>query len=257
MYLRGRTPSGEAAKGVALADATIREADLVNVSNFHDRTVLVDTGVPPEKIVVMPFGMSRARRRVFDLRRDGVAGTPVVVFIGRFDRRKGAGDLPLIAAGISRGMPGTRFRLLGTGLSRKTVLACFPRELAGRVEVVEQYSSADLPALLDGCSAGILPSYVEGFPFAALEMLAASIPVIAYDAPGAPMMLEERYLVPRGDAAGMADKIVALLSSPGGMAEAASRAREVSRMFRWESIAAETADIYMRRAVALREGQPA
>lgn len=257
IYLRGRTPSGEAEKGVERANATIGEADLVNVSNFHDRTVLVDAGVPPEKIVVLPFGMSRNRRKVFDLCRAGVAGTPVVVFIGRFDRRKGAKDLPLIAARISRKIPEARFRILGTGLSRKTVLACFPARLAGRVEVVERYASADLPALLDGCSVGILSSYVEGFPFAVLEMLSASIPVIAYDAPGAPMMLEERYLVPCGDTAGMAEKIAGLLSSSVDLAEAALRAGEVSRRFRWEDIAVETADIYTRRTAALMKGQPA
>jgi glycosyltransferase involved in cell wall biosynthesis len=254
MYLRGRTPSSEAEKGIALADATIREADLVNVSNFRDRSALIAAGVPPGKIIVMPFGMSLLRRNALALRPRSVAGDPVVLFIGRFNRRKGAADIPAIAAGISRGIPRACFRLLGTGFSGRSVLASFPATLANRVDVVESYFSAELPSLLEGCSVGIMPSYVEGFPFALLEMLAAAIPVIAYDAPGASMMLEERYLVPRGDSAAMAGRVVSLLASPEKHAEAAAKAVDVSRFFAWERIAAETADIYERRVRVLREG---
>ena len=38
-------------------------------------------------------------------------------------------------------------------------------------------------------SAGAFPSHCEGFPFGVLEMLAAGLPVVAYRAPGAPMMI--------------------------------------------------------------------
>ena len=72
----------------------------------------------------------------------------------------------------------------------------FPKKLRGYIEVIPQFHPDELPILLSSCSLGIFPSYLEGFAFGVLEMLAAALPVIAYDTPGAPMMVPEQYLVP-------------------------------------------------------------
>ena len=58
---------------------------------------------------------------------------------------------------------------------------------------------------------GLFPSYFEGFPFGVLEMLAAGLPVAAYDAPGAPMMVPAEWLAPRGDAHALAARLAWML----------------------------------------------
>ncbi len=95
--------------------------------------------------------------------------------------------MPRIVERVVHDAPGTRFRLLGTsGMfpSADDVQRCFPRDLRRYVEVVPTYDPAELPGLLADCAMGFFPSYLEGFAFAVLEMLAASLPVVAYDVPG-------------------------------------------------------------------------
>ena len=101
---------------------------------------------------------------------------------------------------------------------------------------------------------GFFPSYLEGFPFAVLEMLAASLPVVAYDVPGPRMMLDRDDLVAAGDADAMAGRIAALLRDPLALIEAQREARRRAERFRWEDIASSTASVYAERLAHDRSG---
>jgi glycosyltransferase involved in cell wall biosynthesis len=229
------------------ADRTVREADLVNVSNDDDAELLAGRGVARERIVVLPYGLSAERRAAFEELTPERPHAGVVAFVGTFDWRKGAADLPAIVEGVVAAAPGTRFRLLGTsGMFRTAgdVLARFPRRLRSQVEVAPFYAADELPGLLAECAVGVFPSYLEGFPFAVLEMLAASLPVIAYDAPGAPMLLPEGWLAAPGDTAATVRKLADLLGDEDELRSARCEARERSRKFDWETIAARTRDRY-------------
>src|SRR5262249_23617696 len=61
---------------------TVEQSDLVNVANHDDKTELVRRGVPPQKIVVLPYGISRARRPAFDAVPSDPPSEPRVAFIG-------------------------------------------------------------------------------------------------------------------------------------------------------------------------------
>ena len=78
-------------------------------------------------------------------------------------------------------------------------------------------------------------------------MMAAGLPVIAYAAPGPPMMLPPQYLVGIGDAVAMGDKVVALLRDQAALTEAGAWGKERSKAFLWKDIARQTADIYLER----------
>lgn len=244
---KGAGRRSDRAEMSAFADRTVREADLVNVSNDDDAELLARRGVPSERIVVLPYGLSAERRAAFDALTPGRPHAGVVAFVGTFDWRKGAADLPAIVAGAVAELPGTRFRLLGTrGMFRTAgdVLARFPRRLRPHVEVAPFYAADELPGLLSDCAAGVFPSYLEGFPFGVLEMLAASLPVVAYDAPGAPMLLPQTWLAEPGDTAATARKLAGLLGDEEELQAARSEARARSREFDWASIAARTRDEY-------------
>lgn len=229
------------------ADVTVHAADLVNVLNYDDRAELVSFGVPAEKIVVIPVGMSRARRPLFDAVSSAPPAEPKVAFVGTFDNRKGAADFPRIVSEVCAAVPGVKFRLLCTFRGEADVLASFPKRLRSEVEVIPLCSPEKLHEMLAPCSIGVFPSYLEGFPFAVLEMLAASIPVIAYDSPGPPMMLPPEHLVTPGDTRAMSGKVIELLKDKARLAAARARARESSRPFCWQSIARQTSDVYAER----------
>lgn len=240
----GRKAAAQRLQQIERARVTVSEADLVNVANQDDRDELVRRGIPEEKIVVIPYGLSRRLRAGFD----GVSSTspaePRVAFIGTFDARKGATDFPGIVSDLCAAVPGVRFRLLGTGLNVGAVLAHFPRRLRGRLEIIPRYTAEELPGLLMQCSVGIFPSYIEGFGFGVLEMLAASIPVVAYNSPGPPMMLPPELLVPRGDIRAMSGRVIELLKDKEQLAAERLRAKRRSQDFCWRTIARQTARIY-------------
>jgi glycosyltransferase involved in cell wall biosynthesis len=245
--LKGASRRRELAMTVRLAHATLAQADLVNVSNDDAKKDLIDVGLPPQKLVVLPYGLSRRSRALFRRVPSEPPGEPLIGFVGTFDFRKGAMDFPQIVERIVHWSPSARFRLVGTkGMfkTQKQVLLFFPRSLRSRIEVVPRFHPDELAELLAPCAIGVFPSYVEGFPFGVLEMLAASMPVIAYRSPGAPMMLPHEYLVEPGDVGAMSRKVVALLHDESVLADARAWARRRSEDFSWQPIAAETARVY-------------
>ncbi len=247
--IRGRQRSRDMAEVVAMADQTMLGADLVNVSNTHDREQLLRRGIDSGKIFVLPFGLNRADRQGLEsVPLDVPSGQPTVCFIGTFDERKGAGDFPSLVEEVSRSIPRVRFKLLGTaGLLRtaEQVFARFPTRLRAALEVVPSFPAQDLPNLLPDCWVGVFPSYLEGFPFAVLEMLAAALPVVAYDAPGPPMMLPDKWLVPAGDVKTLAHRLIGWLTAePPALRAIRIEARALSQPFRWDEIGRRTISVY-------------
>jgi glycosyltransferase involved in cell wall biosynthesis len=235
-------------KNIRIAQTTFVNSDLVNIANEDDKLELLNNGISQSKICVIPYGISRSRRPLFDLVSSDLPTNPKVAFVGTFDNRKGASDFPGIVEKISNHIPNITFRLIGTKglyISDIDVLKCFPPEIRNKIEVIPRFEPNDLPNLLSDCSLGIFPSYIEGFGFGVLEMLAASLPVIAYNAPGPPMMLPEEYLVDRGDSDLMAKKVVSLLNNSKNLYSARIWAKQRSQQFCWQKIARQTSDIYL------------
>jgi glycosyltransferase involved in cell wall biosynthesis len=229
---------------IARAHITVVEADLVNVANSDDKSELVRCGVSADKIVVIPYGIGRDRRALFDAVSAAAPASPLIGFIGTFEGRKGATDMPAIVRSVCEAISEARFRLMGTLMDGDRILRAMPRRLRSRIEVYSRYAPEDLPMLLAPCSVGIFPSYIEAFGFGVLEMLAACVPVVAYDSPGPSMMLPPEWLVPRGDVSAMSSLVVGLLRDQHKLQHARREARELSRAFDWPSIAQTTAETY-------------
>lgn len=238
------------------AGLTIESADLINVSNRHDRIELLGRGVPDEKIITLPYGMSETRRQLFNQVSDVIpSGPPTIAFVGTFDYRKGAREIPEIWKRVKAAVPQARLRLLGTaGLmqSEAEVRACFSSGANESIEVYPRFDPKLLPQLLNDCSVGMFPSWLEGFGFGVLEMLAAAIPVVAYDAPGPPEMLGPEDLVAPGNINALADRLIHWLTHPHELQRARTEARDRSRVFNWKSIAEQTRKAYEKSLQSLR-----
>jgi glycosyltransferase involved in cell wall biosynthesis len=244
--LTGRGESKRRQERINRAHTAVSEADLVNVLNYDDERELLHCGIPKEKIVVIPNGLSQEQRARFDKVSSEIPQKPVVAFIGTFDPRKGGTDFPVIVKEVCSTIPDARFRLMGTIKDKSKVSAVFPEQLRRQIEVVPHYRCEDLPELLASCSVGVFPSYIEGFGLGVLEMLAASIPVVAYNAPGPPMMLPPEYLVPRGDTKAMSGKVIELLQNKNKLMSARRWAKQRSQDFCWQQIARQTSEAYSR-----------
>ena len=226
---------------------TLQQADLVQAINNDDKSEIISRGIEPDKVIVVPNGIDRSRRVLFDRVSATPPLKPKIAFVGTFDFRKGALDFPKIVKLVSMSIPQVKFRLLGTsGLYRteKEVLNFFPKQLRSYLEIIPSYPAHELPQLLSDCSVGIFPSYLEGFGFGILEMLSASIPVFAYDVPGPSMMLSQEYLMPAGDFETLGNGVINLLKNPQKLAQSREQARERSHDFSWEKTARELDVIY-------------
>jgi glycosyltransferase involved in cell wall biosynthesis len=233
-------------------DASFRHADLANVCNVDElRFARERLGVPHERGLVLPFGLHDPRRAAFATARAATASkAPVVATVGFWDRRKGAFEWPEILRAVHRRRADVRFRFLGTGFSQDSVRRALGYGADDRVEVIPKFASDDLPRLLATAQLGAFPSHVEGFPFGVLEMLAAGLPVVAYDAPGARETvprLDPDLLTPVGDPAAFAGQLLRLLDDAGERARLGSRAREIADAYAWSEIAARTAAEYAAR----------
>jgi glycosyltransferase involved in cell wall biosynthesis len=237
------------------ANLTLAGADLVNLCTVKERDMLVAHGHPADKMLIFPHGMFPERLAAFMSDPSVLPDRPVVGFVGTFDPRKGMCEFPALVEQVATRIPQVKFRLLGTaGMVQDAagVRGHFPRRLWPRLEISPRFDPADLPRLLEGVSVGVFPTRVEGFGYGVLEMLAAAVPVVAYDAPGPDSMLAGEFLVRVGDHAQMAEKVAALLDSPVRLRAAREWARSRAGDFHWEEIAARTADAYARLVARFR-----
>jgi glycosyltransferase-like protein len=111
-----------------------------------------------------------------------------VLAVGGIEPRKGSLELLDAYAELSRRQPGVRLVIAGgaTLFDYRDYRARWEqraRELAIAPAVLGPVAEADLPSLVAAASAFAFPSTKEGFGLAAMEALAAGVPVIASDLP--------------------------------------------------------------------------
>lgn len=164
---------------------------------------LARLGVPDGKLEVLPHYLPSNGARAAP-HEGGYA-----VAAGRFAPEKGFA-LAIDAAAAS----GVPLKLAGAGpleqeLRRRAADAAAPVEFTGVLE------REDLDRLIAGAAMAVVPTAgSESFGFAALEAMAAGLPVVATHAGALPEMLGDERCVARGDAQALADRMRALWDDP-------------------------------------------
>ena len=111
-------------------------------------------------------------------------------------------DINLIIAGDGFERPDLEKLAQGLGIGDKT-------QFLGWV------ANKELPRYFRGCAVSVIPSLEEGFGIPAAEAMGCEVPVVATDAGGVPEVVENGvtgYVVPKGDAAALANAIDRLLA---------------------------------------------
>ena len=185
----------------------------------------------------------------------------VVLYVGRFDRRKG---IETLVRAVSRSLfPGLAdIRLIIAGGSRPGQSDGIERE---RIEqIVDEVGLRDyttfpgqldrneLPYYYGAANLCVVPSHYEPFGLVAIEAMASRIPVIASEVGGLKFTVvpeQTGLLCPPKDDLAFAKAIDRILSNPTWERELGEAARQrVETMFSWQGVARQLSTLYTSMA---------
>ena len=198
-------------------DRALRRVDAIQVENpwmlDYARSLnqgrAVDIRYAPPGVDATAFQPATARDLVHD---------PYILCVGRLnDPRKNIGLLLDAYLHLPANLVATtRMVLAGkTAPPRDFWAGAANAGVAGRITFVEQPGLAELVRLYQGASVFALPSDEEGFGVVVIEAMACGIPVVATRCGGPDGIITEGrdgYLVDRGDAQALAERLVLLLT---------------------------------------------
>ena len=135
---------------------------------------------------------------------------------GRLVELKGIEYLVATAAALRREFPALRVEIAGSGPQREKLETAVAH--AGLKEQVKFLGwTDDLAPVLARWDVYVMPSLEEGFPIAALDAMAAGLPVVATSVGGVPELIEDGktgWLVEPRDADALASRLRVLLANP-------------------------------------------
>ncbi len=171
--------------------------------------------------------------------------SPSILFVGRLERRKGAGVLLEALPWIVEQVPEAQVTIVGEGPERPAL-----QSAAGSLPVrfVGSQDPEGLAARMEDAAIVCAPSLGgESFGIVLLEAMAAGRPVVAGAIPGYAAVLrggEDGVLVPPGDAKALAGALIDLLNDPARRHAFATGGPERARRYSWDVVAAEIEDAY-------------
>jgi glycosyltransferase involved in cell wall biosynthesis len=166
------------------------------------------------------------------------------LYVGRLKRYKGV-ELALraLASVRARGLA-ARLEIAGTGDHRRALEALAGElGLAGAVTFHGFVTEAQKLGLLRRAWANVFPSPKEGWGITVVEAAACGTPSLASDSPGLRDSVRHGrtgFLVPHGDVAALAARMLELATSAALVGELGGEARRFAEGLTWERAAADT-----------------
>ena len=218
-------------------------AVLIGSASFRDE-VVGHHGTDPARFTVVPGATDTARFMPGERALGSLRRTPVLLFHGRIDRRKGV--LDLLEAYDRLRTDGRRLLVSGIGPDLDEVR----RRVRGRRDVtLTGYMSPDeAPAVYRRADVFVSPTYSEGFSNTILEAMASGLPVVSTSTVGVVDCLRHEdngLLHEPGDVAGLAQCLDRLLDDEPLRSRLATTALdEVRREYSWPVLARRVDGVY-------------
>jgi glycosyltransferase involved in cell wall biosynthesis len=203
---------------------------------------LIARGVPRDHVRVIHPGVDSRRFTPGPPGRRSTA--PNFLYVGRLKRYKGI-SLAIEALGLARKQrPDLRLEIAGTGDYRAELERLVHRLDLERAVTFHGFVSEERKIdLMRWAWANVFPSPKEGWGITVIEAAACGTPSLASDSPGLRDSVrhgETGFLVPHGDVAGLAARMIELSDTPSLVARLGERARRFAEGLTWERTAGET-----------------
>ncbi|GIG36019.1 glycosyltransferase family 4 protein [Cellulomonas pakistanensis] len=232
-----------------------RSAGLVPISGAMQRwTEEAFAGLPPARVVRNCIDVAHVRRAAGTaaLPAGWPAGDdPMVLFLGRLERRKGVTDAFAAFAEVARRHPTARLVLAGASGDRRfepdraALLAALPAEARDRVTWLGHVDDDTLYRAVREAAVTMCPSRWEGFGNAALEAKAIGAAVVVTTGSGYDDFCtdgEDALMVPPADPAALARALLRLLEDPVLAASLGARAAAGAEHWTADPVAADLLD---------------
>jgi phosphatidylinositol alpha-mannosyltransferase len=202
----------------------------------------------PGDYKVIPNGVDVDRfRRAVPLSR-WQDGTPNVLFVGRFEPRKGVLDILKAHRILRRDGLESRLLLVGGGPQEREARRYVATRRLGGVEFLGRVSDAVRDQLFKTADVYVSPATGrESFGIVLLEAMAAGVPIVCSDIHGFKGVVrrnEQALLVPPRDSEALAAALAHLLRDPVLRERMGRSGRERAAQFGWENITAKVEDYY-------------
>ncbi|MFF4343618.1 glycosyltransferase family 4 protein [Kitasatospora sp. NPDC001540] len=195
--------------------------------------------VPDDRIHVIPNGVAEHWfRPVAAPRPDGPLR---VLFVGRLNVQKRV-DRLLEAVALARAP--LAVRIAGDGELRAELTARAAELGLDDVEFTGALDADRLRAAHAWADAFVLPSDKEGMPLAALEAMAAALPVVATEVPGNRELLDGTGLLTAPEPAALAAALDRLAADRQLRADLAARSARTAAGHGWEHVTARVEEVY-------------
>jgi phosphatidylinositol alpha-1,6-mannosyltransferase len=226
---------------------------VVTGSEFAVRQLRAELGVRTDHVSVVPYGVdprfAPAPRPPALVARHGLAGKPVVLFLGGLKPRKNLFLLLDVWREVVAARPDCRLVIAGDGPLRKALVArAAAHGLAETVVFTGYVPEREKPAHYNLADVFFFPSAMEGFGLAIGEAMSSGLPVVASDRGSIPELLangEGGFLCDPAQPGAFVARLLTLLADPALRAAFGRANRErVEQRFRWDRCARETRRVY-------------
>ncbi|MGR3304135.1 MAG: glycosyltransferase family 4 protein [Candidatus Scalindua sp.] len=200
-------------------------ADYVLVGSDYVRETLVENGVTPARLIVLPYGADTAS--FYPLPKDDNSIFRIL-FVGGISQRKGIKYL--LEAFKRLDLPNTELVLVGSIIGSDKGLKSY-RDIFKHIPHVPHFK---IHTLFQSADIFIYPSLHEGSAIAIYEALASGLPVITTPNAGSVVRNdEEGFIVPIRNVEGLMEKILLLYKDRDLRESMSKKARERAETFTW------------------------
>jgi len=226
-------------------------AALTETEADESRALWAALGVPFPGVTIIPNGVAEDFAVSGDLRpRYNLGEGPIVLFLGRLHERKGLQFLIPAFALASQDFPRAWLLIVGPdeGMLAPAKALVEQHGIASRVTFTGLLQGADQRAALASADLFVLPAVGEGLPMAALEAMAAGLPLILTPGCNLPdLEMRGAGLLVQRDAESLAAAMRMLLADPARRRAMGEKGRAwVQESFRWPVIAEQSVALYRR-----------
>lgn len=173
---------------------------------------------------------------------------PKVLFVGRFEPRKGLKYLLMAFPDVVKEFPGAKLIVVGEGFLEHYYRRYIEEHIKENVIFVGYAKPEELPRYYASCDIYCSPATgAESFGIVLLEAMASGKPIVASDIPGYRTILQdgvEGLLFEPMNPEALAEKIIYLLKRPELMKKFGRAGREKAIRYDWKYITKQVLDFY-------------